>query len=106
MLIPLYPEISVKNLYNEAMDDPEISQYLPSLEDNTNKLPERDFFFGVLATLKWDYLKQIISDAHLTRMKGEEDKEESKTIMIKSEWLEELNKHPYISSNTFFALTL
>src|SRR3569833_607772 len=99
----MYPEISVKNLYNEAMEDSEISQYLPSLEDNTNKLPERDFFFGILASLKGEYLKQIISEAHLSRLKGEEDKEESKTIMIKSEWLDELNKYPYISSKTFFA---
>ena len=96
----------MKNLYKEAIEDPEVSQYLPSLEENTNKLPERDFFFGVLATLKGDYLRQIISEAHLSRMNGEEDKEASQTIMIKSEWLEELNKHPYISSKTFILLTL
>ena len=46
--IPLYEEISVKNLYPDAMADPVLSKYLPSKEQVTNKLPERDFFFGVL----------------------------------------------------------
>ena len=27
--VPLYPEISVKNLYEDALADPEVSKYLP-----------------------------------------------------------------------------
>lgn len=50
--IPQYNEISVKNLYDDAMKDPVLSKYLPSKEQVSNKLPERDFFFGVLCTLK------------------------------------------------------
>ena len=30
--IPLYAEISVKNLYEDALADPEVSKYLPSRE--------------------------------------------------------------------------
>lgn len=51
MSIPNYPEISVKNLYEDAMSDPDVAQYLPTLKQCSNKLPERDFFFGVLATI-------------------------------------------------------
>ena len=50
--IPAYEEISVKNLYPDAMADPVLSKYLPSKEQVSNKLPERDFFFGVLCTLR------------------------------------------------------
>ena len=42
--------------------------------------PERDFFFGILSTLKNDYLKKIISDAHEVRLKGEEGEEEKHNI--------------------------
>ena len=28
--VPLYPEISVKNLYDDAMADPDVTKYLPS----------------------------------------------------------------------------
>ena len=30
--VPIYAEISVKNLYEDAMEDPEVAQYLPSKE--------------------------------------------------------------------------
>ena len=32
MLVPNYPEISVKNLYDDAMKDPVVSLYLPTRE--------------------------------------------------------------------------
>jgi hypothetical protein len=38
--IPSYEEISVKNLYPDAMADPVLSKYLPSKEQVSNKLPE------------------------------------------------------------------
>ena len=50
--IPAYQEISVKNLYEDALKDPVVSKYLPSKEQLSNKLPERDFFFGVLCTMR------------------------------------------------------
>jgi hypothetical protein len=50
--IPAYQEISVKNLYEDAMKEPVLSKYLPTKEQLSNKLPERDFFFGVVCTLR------------------------------------------------------
>ena len=61
--IPQYQEISVKNLYEDAMKDPVLSKYLPSKEQLSNKLPERDFFFGVLCTLKRQFMLDIIAEA-------------------------------------------
>ena len=56
MVVPRFEELSVKNLYPDAMSDSEISPYLPDLEKNSNKLPERDYFFAILGSLKPDYL--------------------------------------------------
>ncbi len=50
--VPLYPEISVKNLYEDALADPEVAKYMPTQEQMSGRLPERAFFFGVLGTLK------------------------------------------------------
>ena len=58
--IPNYPEISVTNLYDDAMSDPDVALYLPSKLQLSNKLPERNFFFGVLGTLKPEYLNEVI----------------------------------------------
>jgi methylase of polypeptide subunit release factors len=72
--IPQYQEISVKNLYDDAMRDPALAKYLPSKEQLSNTLPEReDFFFGVLCTLKMQYMQDIIAGANSKRFKASED---------------------------------
>src|SRR6185437_1525132 len=106
MSIPHYEEISVKNLYPDAIQDKDVAIYLPTLEQSSGKLPERTFFFSVLATIKRDYyLSEIIANAHKSRLKGEEGQRESSAIMIKDSWLDELRKYPFISSK-FNHLTL
>src|SRR6185312_4070930 len=105
MSIPHYEEISVKNLYPDAIQDKDVAIYLPTLEQSSGKLPERTFFFSVLATIKRDYLSEIIANAHKSRLKGEEGQRGSSAIMIKDSWLDELRKYPFISSK-FNYLTL
>ena len=58
--VPQYAELAVKNLYSDCMNDPIVKLYLPDLEQNSGKLPEREFFFAVLSTLKPDYVKTIV----------------------------------------------
>jgi len=100
MLVPNYPEISVKNLYEDAMKDPVVSLYLPSKDQLSGKLPERSFFFGVLCTLKLKYMTDIISEAQKSRYTVPEGERKSEGILITSKWMEELTKYPYFSSNT------
>ncbi len=52
MDIPSYNEISVKNLYEYAMQDEVLKNYLPTKRQSFNKLPERPFFFGIISTLR------------------------------------------------------
>ena len=63
VVVPFYDELSVKNIYPDAINDQLLRDYLPDLEQNSNRIPERLFFFGILGTLKTDYLKKIIQDA-------------------------------------------
>jgi hypothetical protein len=93
----MYQEISVKNLYSDAIKDPALAKYLPDPSQLSGKLPERDFFFGILCTLKNQYMKDIITDAHKKRFKADEDEPKKKAIAISDAWLEELLKHPYHS---------
>jgi len=55
--IPGYQELSVKNLYEDAMQDPVLAKYLPTKEQLSNKLPEFEFFFGILCTLRKQSVK-------------------------------------------------
>jgi len=95
--VPLYTELSVKELYTEAMQDEELRAFLPELKVHTSKVPERDFFFGVLGTLKGEYLNALIQEAHGKRFKGDKGEKKKDMIFIKDAWLEELTKMPFFS---------
>ena len=96
--IPGYQELSVKNLYEDALKDPVLTKYLPTKEQLSNKLPEREFFFGVLCTLRKQYMTDIIQEASNKRFKVSDDDPKRQGIAITDGWFQELMKHPYHSS--------
>ena len=53
------------------MKDEIIKNYLPDLEQNSNRFPEWNFFFGILGTLRPEYLKKIIEDANKIRYESD-----------------------------------
>ncbi len=71
--VPCYKEISVKNLFDDALLDPVLQKYLPSKKQVSNKLPEREFFFGVLSTMKRQYMMDIFRGAQDKRYKSPEE---------------------------------
>ena len=73
MEVPCYQEISVKNLYEDAIKDEILAKYLPTKEQLSGRLPERSFFFGLMCTLRHQYMKDIIADAQKARYTVPED---------------------------------
>jgi hypothetical protein len=69
------------------MKDAVLSKYLPTKEQLSNKLPERDFFFGVLCTLRKQYMQDIIADASRKRFKIEDDDPKKSGILITEAWM-------------------
>jgi hypothetical protein len=98
MEVPCYQEISVKNLYEDAMKDELLVKYLPTKEQLSGRLPERDFFFGLMCTLRNQYMKDIIAGAYKARYTVAEDDTKKQAISISEAWMAELQKHPYHSS--------
>jgi len=98
MEVPHYQEISVKNMYEDALKDELLVKYLPSKEQLSGRLPERDFFFGLLCTLRNQYMKDIIAEAQKARFTVSESDPKQQGIAISDAWLAELEKHPYHSS--------
>jgi hypothetical protein len=98
MEVPCYQEISVKNLHEDAMKDELLVKYLPTKEQLSGRLPERDFFFGLMLTLRNKCMKDIIAAAHKARYTVTDDDSNNKGISISEAWMAELQKHPYHSS--------
>ncbi len=97
--MPHFEELSVKNLYDDAMKDELIKDYLPELEMNSNRFPEREFFFGILNSLRPEYVKKIIEDANKVRYEVDVKDPQKDFIMLDEDWYQELIKYPYFSSN-------
>ena len=80
------------------MKDELLLKYLPTKEQLSGRLPERDFFFGLMCTLRNQYMKDIIAGAHKARYTVGEDDSKKQAINISQAWMAELQKHPYHSS--------
>jgi hypothetical protein len=80
------------------MKDELLMKYLPTREQLSGRLPERDFFFGLMCTLCNQYIKDIIAGAHKARYTVAEDDTKNQAISISEAWMAELQKHPYHSS--------
>ena len=80
------------------MKDELLLKYLPTKEQLSGRLPERDFFFGLMCTLRNQYMKDIIAGAHKARYTVGEDDKKNQAINISQAWMAELQKHPYHSS--------
>lgn len=104
MNVPLFQEISVKNIYPDAMRDETVKKYLPNPDQLSGKLPERDFFFGIMCTLKQQYMRDIIAAANEKRFKANPEGERKEAIRLSDAWLDELLKHPYHSSKLFLLI--
>lgn len=50
------------------MGDEVVASYLPDLNMNSGKMPDREFFFGILGTVRSEYLREIIDHANRVRM--------------------------------------
>jgi len=98
IVVPHYDELSVKNLYADAMKDELVKDYLPDLEQNSNKVPERDFFFGILNSLRPQYIKKVIEDANKVRYEVDVKDPQKDYIMLDEDWYKEFMKYPYFSS--------
>ena len=80
--IPWYAEVSVKNMFDDALKDETLSKYLPSKKQLSNKLPEREFFFGIVSTLRRQYMQDVIKQAHAMRYKEPEESQRKESIII------------------------
>jgi hypothetical protein len=80
------------------MKDELLMKYLPTKEQLSERLPERDFFFCLMCTLRNQYMKDIIAGAHKARYTVVEDDTKKQAISISEAWMAEIQNHPNHSS--------
>ena len=101
--MPLYDELSVKNIYPRVKDRPDIEAYFP-YKLPQGRLPERQYFWNVLNTKVPEYVDALIKHANELRHSAKADKQAEQVIAVTEEWWEKLNELPFISCKFSFGV--
>ena len=80
MQLPSYNELSVKKMWPNFKEDSLIKEYMPDLDEK--ELPEKEFFFGLLATLYYQETQKLIESV---RGKRAITKKKDKEVLIEIE---------------------
>ena len=64
--VPKYDELSVKNVWPMIKKDWNLMHYFPNKMPK-DRLPDRDYTFNILNSIRPDYVKKIIDHAHKLR---------------------------------------
>ena len=83
--VPKYDELSVKKFWPLMHKDAGFMQYMPEPTPD-GRLPEREYFWNVLNTLRTKYVQQLIEHANAQRMTVQQDGESTDAIEISDEW--------------------
>ena len=57
------PEYAVKNVWPQVRNDALLCAHLPSEEMDLGRWPDRRFFWGVLSTLRGDWVDRYVGEA-------------------------------------------
>lgn len=60
--VPKYKELCVKKVMEAIVNDAELIKHLPDLT-MSKKLPDRDFLFNIINSLRPEYMESIIDTA-------------------------------------------
>jgi len=96
VIVPLYDELSVGNLWPELQEFPEFLTFFPS-KFPKGRLPDRTYMFNILNTVMTGYTQALIKHAKEQRTTASGQSMAGKSIEITDEWWDKLNSLPYIS---------
>ena len=96
--VPKYDELSVKKFWPLMQKDAGFMLYMPDPTAD-GRIPEREYFWNVLNTLRTEYVQQLIEHANAQRMTVQQNGEGVDAIEISEEWWRKLNALPFVSQN-------
>ena len=94
--VPKYPELAVKALFPKILQSsPGIIDFFPDPE--TNKLPEAEFFYGILAAFDQKWLLDNIAEAEKRRLQARQLSDTGHVVEIKPAILQSLQASEFQS---------
>ena len=94
--VPRYDELSVKKFWPLMHPDAAFMRYMPD-PTKDGRLPEREYFWNVLHTVRAPYVQRLIQHANEQRMTAQEAGDGADAIEISEEWWDKLTALPFVS---------
>ena len=87
VVVPRFNELKVDNVWSLIREVEDINVYFPNLKEQ--QLPNREYMYSVLSTLRNDEVKNMICNARKNR--SIDSKKEEDLVCISNEIYEEIN---------------
>ena len=94
--VPAFDEISIKALYDQALEMEGMSKYFPSKYAKSRQA-DKTYFYNVWNTLYPEEVKEVINFANRQRFTITEEKARDESIIITEDWKKEIAEYPFIS---------
>ena len=94
--VPMYPEISVNNLWEVYKSKDDVIKYFPDYSETQQ--PERRYLINIFKTIENDYMIKVIDNAHKVR-NVDSNIEKSQVIEKKPSLLDEMLNAKFNFSN-------
>ena len=90
---PKWPELSLKEIWERVKGDEQLMQYFPQRSPLDTKLPNRDFFWGVMFSVRLNYSEELVAEARRKRSQRHVIKPMANTLLnvgITRQWCDVL----------------
>ena len=92
------PEFAPKNVWFQVRDDPALIKYLPDEEMDLERWPDRKFFWGVLYSVRPEWVTAYVNRCQTERDKMHIAKRlDTKSVKLTAAWREKLAAHDFVS---------
>ena len=92
-----FEELSIKRIIPLIKDDPEVVKFFPDAFFEEGVAADRKYFFDVLATIRPEYVKDMVEHAFKQRGNTETEEMQANCIQVSKNWQEQLTKIPFYS---------
>ena len=100
-----YPELSVKTLYAEYEDRPEIKPYLPP-KINKGRSCDKSYFWNVVNTITSGEVEAMVDHANSQRNAIDSGDMNQESITMSQKMLDLMQAHPWVSVSTVIQVIL
>lgn len=100
--VPMYDELSVKELWPMLKADPQVLKYFPDTLPK-GRVPDRNYFWNIVYTIHPDYVATLVKHANEQRNAADQQTLEADTVEVTDGWWTKLNAHPFITRKSRFA---